>query len=56
MSADERIQLRVEPELKEWAREYAKRQGTTVSSVLKRYLEELKASDDAKQEIKVHEF
>jgi predicted DNA-binding protein len=40
-----RIQLRLKPEIIQWLKEYAKRQNTTMSEIIREYIEKLKRKD-----------
>ena len=40
-----RIQLRLKPEIIKWLKEYAKRQNTTMSEIIREYIEKLKRKD-----------
>ena len=55
---DTRLYLRVPSDLKQWALRYARRRRTSVSEILQRRLEELRAQEtqQATEEIVVHEL
>lgn len=40
-----RIQLRLKPETIQWLKDYAQRNNTTMSEIIREYIEELKCKD-----------
>lgn len=58
MANDVRIPIRAPKDLKDWAHEYAKARGTSVSDLLRAHLEHLREEDRRRkaEEVEVHEF
>ena len=51
MRGNPKIQVRLAPETIQWLKEYAQRNNTTMSEILREYVEKLKREDQRKKAI-----
>lgn len=49
-----RVQVRLEPKIIRWLKDYAQRNNTTMSGVIKEYIETLKRKEQDEKEVKTN--